>query len=201
MFVTGVFGGIDHAAGAIEVDGRHTNEDVEALVAASSIAADRALVNPYLFLPPIAPHIAAEENGTLIEANHIIDCFRQLGAMADIVVVEGVGGFRVPLYEGFDTADLASNLGLPVVLVVGMRLGCINHALLSADAIAGAGMELLGWVANGVDEAMSHREENIEALRERIAAPCLGIIPFSPRFDARAMGALLTVPILRAGII
>lgn len=164
------------AAGAIVVDGRQTNEDVETLVAASSIAPDRALVNPYLFLPPIAPHIAAAEAHIAIDVNRIVDCFRQLAALADIVVVEGVGGFRVPLSEGFDTADLASNLGLPVVLVVGMRLGCINHAALTAEAIHSRGLTCIGWVANQIDPQMDRLEENIAALDALLDMPRLGTI-------------------------
>ena len=161
------------AAGAIEMNGRQTNEDVEALIAASSIAADRSLVNPYLFLPPIAPHIAAEETGTCIEENRIVDCFRQLAAMTDVVVVEGVGGFRVPLCKGFDTADLASTLGLPVLLVVGMRLGCINHALLTAEAIRARGLTCIGWIANQIDPNMNRLEQNISALDARLDMPRL----------------------------
>lgn len=164
------------AAGAIEANGRHSNEDVEALISASSIAADRTLVNPYLFSPPIAPHIAAEETGTRIEANRIVDCFRQLAAMADVVVVEGVGGFRVPLCVGFDTADLASNLRLPVVLVVGMRLGCINHALLTTEAIRARGLTCIGWVANQIDPNMNRLEQNIAALDARLDMPRLATV-------------------------
>ena len=151
------------AAGATPHDGRLVNEDVEAILAASSVEADRALVNPYLFSPPIAPHIAASEANATIDADHVVDCMRQLAAMADVVVVEGVGGFRVPLRDGFDTADLACKLGLPIILVVGLRLGCINHALLTAEAIRARRLTCLGWVANQIDPEMTRRQENVPA--------------------------------------
>jgi dethiobiotin synthetase len=182
------------AAGATEVNGRQTNEDVEALVAASSIAADRALVNPYLFAPPIAPHIAAEEANTRIDVKRIADCFRQLSAMADIVVVEGVGGFRVPLSDGLDSADLASNLGLPVVLVVGLRLGCINHALLTAEAINARGLKCIGWVANQVEPQMDRLEENIAALDARLDMPRLAYVEHLSRPSPELVASRIRLP-------
>ena len=106
-----------------------------------------------------------------------MDCYSQVRAQADAVVVEGVGGFRVPLNENYDTADLAKDLGLPVVLVVGMRLGCISQALLTAEAIAARGLSLVGWVANTVDPQMMFLQENIEAIAQRINAPLLACIP------------------------
>ena len=182
------------AAGATEVNGQQSNEDVEALVAASSIAAERALVNPYLFSPPIAPHIAAEETKTRIDAKRIVDCFGQLAAMADIVVVEGVGGFRVPLYEGLDTADLASNLGLPVVLVVGLRLGCINHALLTAEAISARGLSCIGWVANQIDPQMSRVQEDIAALDARLDMPRLAYVEHLSEPTADMVASRIRLP-------
>ncbi|HEX4328983.1 MAG TPA: dethiobiotin synthase, partial [Burkholderiales bacterium] len=148
------------AAGCELIDGEWRNEDVEALIAASSVAAPRELVNPYLFRPPIAPHIAAAEASVLISSAHIAQCCAQLAALAQSVVVEGAGGFLVPLGKTEDMGDLAKVLGLPVVLVVGMRLGCLNHALLSAEAIRARGLTLAGWVANRIDPEMPRFEEN-----------------------------------------
>jgi dethiobiotin synthetase len=162
------------AAGS--TDGR--NEDVEVLVAASSARIDRSLVCPYLFEPPIAPHIAAGEAGVRIDLAVIEDAFQRLQAQVDIVVVEGVGGFRVPLNERDDAAGLARRLGLPVILVVGLRLGCLNHALLTRDAIAAEGLELAGWVANRIDPRMDRADENIEALRERLGAPLIADVHY-----------------------
>ena len=162
------------AAGTNE-NGR--NDDVEALIAAAGVQAPRELVNPYLFHPAIAPHIAASEEGRSIDIDRIVDSFDTLRGSADAVLVEGVGGFCVPLGPHSDTADLAEQLGLPVILVVGMRLGCINHALLTQQAIAARKLRLAGWVANRIDPSMSRFDDNLAALKSRIDAPLLGVIP------------------------
>lgn len=164
------------AAGAIERNGNEVNEDVHAILAASSVQADRTQVNPYLFSEPIAPHIAAANCGTFIDPGRILDCYRRLAEQADVVFVEGVGGFRVPLGDDFDTADLAREIALPVILVVGLRLGCINHALLTAEAIRTRGLVLAGWVANRIDPAMPYVAENVAALDSRLGVPRLGYV-------------------------
>lgn len=161
------------------------SEDVAQLQAASNVEAPLRLINPYAFEPPLAPHIAAERAGVEIKLSVIDDAFRKLQECADIVIVEGVGGFRVPLGAREDTADMAMMLGIPVVLVVGMRLGCINHALLTNDAIARAGLMLAGWIANQVDNDMAALDANVDALQARLAAPCLGIVPFQAGVDWR----------------
>ncbi len=165
------------AAGADLRDGMLHNEDVDMLVAAANVEASQELVCPYLMQIPAAPHIVAELEKVDINPGHIIASYQQLHAQSDCVVVEGVGGFCVPLNEQITTADLAQALDLPVILVVGMRLGCINHALLTVEAITARGLTLAGWVANTVDANMLYLEENITALRARIAAPLLGHIP------------------------
>ena len=162
---------------AAGTDARGKNDDVEALIAASSVQAPRELINPYLFQPAIAPHIAAEEESRAIGIGTIVTSFNTLRGMADAVLVEGVGGFCVPLGPDCDTADLAEKLQLPVILIVGMRLGCINHALLTQQAIAARGLKLAGWIANRIDPDMSRFEENLAALQQRINAPLLGIVP------------------------
>lgn len=170
-------------------DEQGLNEDVERLLAASSFAAPRSLVNPYGFRAAIAPHIAAEDENRRIELPHIAASLSQLQTMADVVLVEGVGGFCVPLGASGDAADLASLLALPLILVVGMRLGCINHALLTQQAIAARGLPLAGWVANRIDPAMSRFPENLATLQERLPAPLLGIIEHgaTPEQAARAL--------------
>lgn len=185
--------GMKPVAAGFDADGK--NEDVEQLIAASSLLAPRALVNPYAFRAAIAPHIAAAEEGRTIELAHIVAAFEQLHGLADAVLVEGVGGFCVPLGADLDTADLAVALDLPVILVVGMRLGCINHALLSAQAIAASGLQLAGWVANRIDPAMARFEENLAALQERIGAPLLGVVPYGTTPERAAAG--LRLPKLR----
>ena len=163
------------AAGCDEHD---MNEDVRALLAASNVMATRGQVNPYCFSKPVAPHLAAHFVGISINLERIVQSYHELAAQADAVIVEGVGGFLVPLNEHEDGADLAMNLNLPVILVVGIRLGCMNHALLTVQAIAHCGLELAGWVANCVDEHMEMKDENIAALQSRIEAPLLGIVPY-----------------------
>lgn len=179
------------ASGAAREGGRLVNDDVERLIAAGNIAAARDDVNPYCFEPPIAPHIAASRAGIVIELDHIAQGHARLARLAQVVVVEGVGGFHVPLGPGADTAQLASRLALPLVLVVGMRLGCINHALLTAQAIAAGGLVLAGWVANHVDPGMEAADENVRALETRIAAPLIARIAFANEPDPRAAAALL----------
>jgi len=185
------------AAGA-EPDPRGlVNDDVERLAAASNVAAPRALVNPYCFRRAIAPHIAAAEDGAVIDLARIEESFRALTDLADIVVVEGVGGFRVPLGPGTDTAQLAARLGLPVILVVGMRLGCLNHALLAADSIAAHGLALAGWVANHVDPDMAAADENVEALEARLPARLLTRVPFTREPAHDVIGALFAQAVSR----
>ncbi|MEF8734565.1 MAG: dethiobiotin synthase [Candidatus Accumulibacter meliphilus] len=172
-------------------DARGRNDDVENLLAASSLQPPREWVNPYGFKAAIAPHIAAEEEGRRIELPHIVATFAQLQALADAVVVEGVGGFCVPLGRAYDTADLAAALQLPVLLVVGMRLGCINHALLTQQAVAARGLALAGWVANRIDPEMSRFSENLAALQERLAAPLLGVVEHGTTPEKAALGLRL----------
>lgn len=162
---------------AAGTDGDGRNDDVEALIAASSVSAPRELVNPYLFAPAIAPHIAAADEGRAIDLETITRAFAALRPMADAALVEGVGGFCVPLGPAIDSADLAQRLALPVILVVGMRLGCINHALLTCQAIAARGLLLAGWIANSIDAQMPRFAENLASLESRIKAPLLGVIP------------------------
>ncbi|MCX5542244.1 dethiobiotin synthase [Paraburkholderia sp. CNPSo 3076] len=169
------------AAGAYERDGVWHNEDADQLDAAASVLLPPEIRTPFLLKEPAAPHIAAALEGVTLDMARIVDCYEAACERADAIVVEGVGGFRVPLTATEDTADLAVALGLPVVLVVGMRLGCISHALLTAEAIAARGLKLAGWVANRIDPAMTFPEENIAALRERLAARygalLVGVVP------------------------
>ena len=167
--------GMKPVAAGTDENGR--NDDVEALIAASGVAAPRDLVNPYLYAPAIAPHIAAVEAGLPIDLERIAQSFVALRPLADAIVVEGVGGFCVPLGPQVDAADLAQRLALPVILVVGMRLGCISHALLTQQAIAARGLTLAGWVANRIDPQMARFDENLASLEERLTAPLLGVIP------------------------
>jgi len=187
------------AAGCVTVAGRRINEDVAALAAASSGEPPAELTNPYLFQPAIAPHIAAAEAGVSIDLAHIEACYRLLCAQAEVVIVEGAGGFLVPLGDAIDGGDLAQRLGLPVLLVVGMRLGCLSHALLTAEAISSRGLVLAGWIANCVTAQMPHLEQNLDTLRRRLPAPLLGVLPFLPDPEALRLAAYLELPLAGEG--
>jgi len=150
--------------------------DVDALIAASSVRGERHWVNPYAFAAPIAPHLAAGQQHLEIRLDTIVEAYRMLARQAEVVVVEGAGGFMIPLNARETGADLARRLALPVVLVVGMRLGCLNHALLTSRAIADQGLACAGWVANCMQPGMLCVEENIRALSQRIDAPLLATI-------------------------
>ncbi len=174
------------------------NEDVEQVLAAINIEARQEQVNPFCFPQFIAPHIAARNAGVGIEFAPILAAYQQLATQADVVIVEGVGGFRVPLNDTQDSADLALQLGLPVILVVGMRLGCLNHALLTARAIEDCGLKCAGWVANVIDAEMPVLTENIEALQQRITVPLLGVVPRQPHPDAHAAARHINIELLTA---
>ena len=170
------------AAGAVVHDGGWANEDTIALLRAAGREGARAAdANPILLREPMAPHIAAARERREITLQPILEAYERARSNAGFVVVEGVGGFRVPLSDSLDTVDMAQAFALPVVLVVGLRLGCLNHALLTAEAVRASGLPLAGWIANAIDPQMEVREENVAALRERLGAPLLGEIPFSER--------------------
>ncbi|MGH8263964.1 MAG: dethiobiotin synthase [Steroidobacteraceae bacterium] len=161
------------ASGCELQDGRLVNEDALLLWRAGNVDVQYADVNPYAFAPAIAPHAAAAAAGVAIDLELLRLRFDALAARADCVVVEGAGGWRVPLGPGFGMADLAARLELPVLLVVGMRLGCLNHALLTVESIATCGLRLAGWIANDPGPPMEAREASVLALRERLPAPCI----------------------------
>jgi dethiobiotin synthetase len=173
------------AAGTTLVDGVQANDDVLALRAASNCRVPPELDNPVLLADPLSPHIAAARAGVEISIAHLVACQQQLLAHADAVVVEGAGGFMVPLSDTQTGADLAQALGLPVVLVVGLRLGCLNHALLTAGAIRARGLTLAGWIANHVDPDMLAQADNIAFLQQQLQAPLLACIAHQAQPVAR----------------
>lgn len=175
------------------------NDDALALQAASGFALPYAWVNPYAFAPPIAPHIAAADAAQSIQFSVITQAFERLTQHADWVVVEGVGGWRVPLGPDGDVAALARHLQLPVVLVVGLRLGCLNHAALTADAIRGSGLPLLGWIASAVDADFARPLDNWAALADILPEPCLGCLPHAPQAGAEDTAARLDLAALACG--
>jgi dethiobiotin synthetase len=153
--------------------GEARNADVTALIAAAGVAAEIADINPFSYRQPIAPHLAAAQEGTGIDLETIAAAYARLAAQSDAVVVEGAGGALTPLSERTDMLDIAARLGLPVLFVVGVRLGCLSHALLTAQAIRARGLELVGWAANRIDPAMPAAAANVAALSRMLPAPLI----------------------------
>lgn len=186
------------ASGCGRIDGAWRNEDAIALQDASHPRPDYAHVNPYALPAATAPELAAREAGIEIALPPIVDAYRALAAQADAVVVEGVGGWAAPLSTQLDQCDLVRTLDLPVIMVVGLRLGCINHARLTAQAIAADGAQLIGWIGNDVDPSLPQADDYFDLLRPRLARPCLGRLPFSTDCDAEAMAASIDCDLLFA---
>ena len=170
------------------------NDDALALQAASDPRPAYADLNPFALPEPLAPELAAREAGIPVTLPPLLAAHARLAAQADAVVVEGVGGWMAPLSGDLMQADLARALDLPVVLVVGLRLGCLNHAYLSARAIAADGCKLVGWIGNGIDPEMARIEENRALLEARLPAPCLGWLPWASRPDPAALSQRLRLP-------
>jgi dethiobiotin synthetase len=183
------------AAGTSQINGERVNEDVRALRDAGSLALSDAEVGPCQLETACAPHIAAALQHQAINRAALLRAAQALASRADLLVIEGVGGFCVPLGPDWDTSDLACDFQLPVLLVVGLRLGCINHALLTAQAVRARGLRLLGWIGNVVDANMPWVDENIACLRERLwqlhGAPCLGLVPWLDQPTPAAVAAHL----------
>lgn len=184
--------GLKPIAAGTDVQG--INDDVARIKAANNLDLPERIINPYCFAAPIAPHIAAAHAGICIDFGIIGDTVKQARQVADFVIVEGAGGFRIPLGVDRDSADLAVALALPVILVVGVRLGCLNHALLTAEAIRTRGLKLAGWIANRIDPAMLYAEENIRTLAELLAAPLLGSLPYCADGNPAAAACALELP-------
>ena len=167
------------ASGTTNINGARSNEDVDDILAAMSASADLSDVNPYLFDPPCSPDIAAAKAAQTVDLDRIEAAYARLSTAAETVVVEGVGGWCVPLAPGVLVSDLARALKLPVVLIVGIKLGCINHALLSARAVVADGMELVGWVANEIDREVLFPDEIIATISRELRIPPLSRLPFA----------------------
>ena len=171
------------AAGAAQLGGIWHNDDVDALMKASNMDLPVSLVAPFLLNTPIAPNLSAALDKRVIDLQHILSCYREIGHQADAVIVEGVGGFCVPFTENTPSADLAVQLNLPVIMVVGLKLGCIDHALLTAEAIHARGLKLAGWIANRTDPGMPFADENIRTLESWLNAPRLVMVPYLESFS------------------
>lgn len=184
------------ASGCELVDGEWKNADALALQAAGGAGIAYADINPFALEHPLAPELAAREAGVEVALEPILAAHARLAQQADALIVEGVGGWAAPLSATLMQADLVRALQLPVLLVVGLRLGCLNHALLSARAIAADGLHLAGWIASHVDPAMERVEDNLAMLRERMPAMCWGVLPHAVNPDPAQMALRLRIPVL-----
>ncbi|MDR0703239.1 MAG: dethiobiotin synthase [Azoarcus sp.] len=183
------------AAGTQQIGNEQINEDTARLRAASSFDPGPNLITPYCLRAPASPHIAAEDENIRIEPPRIRQAFDALRQRCERLFVEGVGGLLAPLGQRLDASAIAHELGLPVILVTGLRLGCINHALLTAEAIAARGLPLAGWIANALEPEMPRLFENIDALRQRIDAPLLGTLPHTPGAAPAALAPFVSLPV------
>lgn len=179
------------ACGGHTTSGGWRHEDAELLMQHASVALPYEAVNPFLLREPIAPHIAARQSGLRLSAAALREACTTREEAMDYLLIEGIGGWEVPLNDNETTADFARLLGLPVILVVGIRLGCLNHALLTCDAILRRQLTLAGWIGNIIDPDMLKIPENIAALEARLPAPRLGTVPRLPQFDAARIAVLL----------
>jgi dethiobiotin synthetase len=181
----------------VDSSGQKLNEDLETLRIASGLNSQEQNLCPYILDEAAAPHLVAQKKKVRLDATLILDAFNTLTSAFDSVVVEGAGGFLVPLNNEEDLGDVAQAIDLPVILVVGMRLGCINHALLSCEAIQSRQLTIAGWVANTLSEEMPLLDENIQSLKERIFAPFLGVIPTLPQQLQKSDNAPYSIEALR----
>ena len=170
------------------------NDDVMRLMSAANVDLPQQTINPWLLKEPLSPHIAARRAGLEITVAPIIECFHAACEKTDLLLVEGVGGLYAPLSETLSQPDLVRALDVPVILVVGLRLGCLNHALLTASAIAHEGLHLAGWIGNRIDPDFLACDENIHTFQPRLGVPCLGILPYQPGPLAGNLASFLTLP-------
>ncbi|MCK5877997.1 MAG: dethiobiotin synthase [Candidatus Marithrix sp.] len=182
------------ASGCYRSDNGLRNEDAEQILALSGLDIPYDIVNPYPFEPPIAPHIAASQIGQSIDLDKIIKNYQELQTQADMVIVEGFGGWRVPINANLSIKDMVLAMKIPVVLVVGIRLGCINHALLTAEAIIRDGCHLLGWIANPVDEKFDGKQ-SIDTISEYLSVPILAQMPYLKNLDISLLASKIVIPL------
>jgi len=186
------------ASGAELSEGRWVNSDALSLIKEASVTLPYETVNPYCFEPAIAPHIAAEQVSVQIDQQQIMSAYKKHFEHSELVIVEGAGGWKVPLTDELSFDDVALDLALPVVLVVGMKLGCINHALLTEEAILNKGCRIVGWVANSCSGGFEQLPENLDALNKRMRSPCIGVFRYKEpeenniELDEKALNSLVT---------
>jgi dethiobiotin synthetase len=189
------------ASGAVATPAGLRNDDALALAAASPLALPYERVNPFCFAPAIAPHLAAAEAGVALDVDSLCGWYRSASAGAELAIVEGAGGWRVPLHPRGFLSDLPERLGLGVILVVGLRLGCLNHARLTFEAIERGGRcRFLGWVGNAVDPDIERAADNVRSLRDLLGSPPLALLPWLASPTGSAVATCLDGPDLRRAV-
>ena len=182
------------SAGVEKIREGYLNKDVDKIMNEASFSYDISKVNSYSFDEPIAPHIAADKVNCSIDFNLIQNNLNQIKEKADYVFIEGAGGHEVPLDKTRTMADLVTSLDIPIILVVGIRLGCINHSILTINSILNRKQKLFGWVANCIDKDMSEIDKNISYLKEKIPSPLIGIVPYQENIDTEIISSFLVWP-------
>lgn len=170
------------ATGAILNNDKLINEDANQIMQHCSEPTNYELINPVVFELPVSPHIAVSQKNEVVDLDQIMDCYKQLASNSEDVIVEGIGGWRVPISEGLSLVDLVRALDLPIILVVGFKLGCINHAILTAEAIRADGLSLIGWASNQLDKDYLFTEETIKTLKKALACPHIANLPYADDF-------------------
>ena len=175
------------ASGGSFINGKLMNDDARLILQHCSEPVNYELINPYVFEQPVSPNFAAREEGVFVELDQIAASYNQLASVCDNIIVEGIGGWRVPISDKIRTVDLVRELGIPVILVVGLRLGCINHAILTAEAIRTDGINLCGWVSNQLEKEYLRKEETLELLNEELACPNIASLDHMITLDSAEM--------------
>jgi len=183
------------ASGCTLQAGQWLNDDALMLQAHASVGVDYRTINPYAYEEAVSPHLAGRDDPLTMDKVQV--CYAQLRAKAEWVLVEGAGGWLSPVNDHQDNSDLALALGLPVILVVGIRLGCINHAKLTAQAIQAKGLPCAGWLASRLDRNMPYQEENIATIQAALAAPLLGVLPYQEVMDVDGLARAVRLPEIR----
>jgi len=176
------------ASGGSYFNDKLMNDDARLIMESCSEPVNYELINPYVFEQPVSPNFAARQTGVSVEFEQLVTSYNQLASACDIVVVEGIGGWRVPLSDKIGTADLVRELELPVILVVGLQLGCINHAILTAEAIKADGVNLCGWVSNQLETGYLHRCDTVDLLNKELSCPNIANLSHMVALDSVKMG-------------
>lgn len=184
------------SAGCVQTENGLRNDDALKLMQQADVDLPYETINPYAFEPAIAPHIAAADVNVEMSIDIIVDAYKVIADKVDVVIVEGAGGWLVPFNETQTMADVAIQLALPIINIAGIRLGCLNHTLLTTQSISLNSLPLAGWIANHISEKTSRDDENIKTLQDRLSSPCLGNVPYLENSNSETVSKFLTITAL-----